>query len=566
VKPSASPRLYWLSALTAAALFMGGLREPASAAWFMVALWGAVILADGGVDLRRAGPWTALAAWSLLSALMNPAAGPEGLASSARYWAAAAFFVCAASTPGFDRFLRGLLLAAGSAGAAVLFYERLAGLAPSGILPPNPNYTAALAGAAAVLLFSGALSSSGRRRLLLAAWGLALAASLAALNSRGALLAAWVSSVWLLFSGGRRRAGAALLAAPFLAAFLLPQNWLDGLLKLSDPHAYRRLDIWRSALSAFADRPVSGWGPGAFRHAFELFKFPAFNGISFFGHSTVHAHSEPLQLLAETGLPGAAAYLWGFWYFFGRSVRPALAAAALFLFVQSAVDGIFMAWALQLLMLASLAAAGETPAGEARNSSLFFAEFSAERLARVLPAMAAAALAAGSWQWQARHAAGTACAYSGGAPRVRAECASSALRFSPYREGLHLARAEALAAWSGSAAAGAAAAEAGLESLPGSVFLHYRAAGFYISGGAAGRAEELLKKALYLEPNFVRARLSLAELYESSGRKGAASAERELAGKAAALAGSAVSPYDRELTSRGPLWKRTGATTASTRE
>ncbi len=563
--------LIWTFSAMALAVAMGGLRAPMQAATFTVVFWALALFAGDGVDFRRGGLWTALAAWSLLAALMNPSAGPAAFAASSKFWVGAAFFACAAAAPGFAR-AAGLFAAlAGAAGAAAVYYQLLAGLPLAGILPPNPNYTAALSGAGAVFLAVAGGKASGRARWL--SWGAAalIFGAVAALNSRGAVLAAWGSLVWALFSSGKNRAAIAALLAPLLLAALLPREQLYYFLKLGDPNAYRRLDIWASAVSAFAARPVAGWGPGGFSQVFEVFKFPAFNGISFFGHSTPHAHSEPLQLLAETGLPGAALYLGAFWLSFRRASAKAPAAAALFLFLHSLVDGIFYAWGLQLLMLAFLAgAAGAASIAEAPGPSRppSAPEELRSRAVRLLPVLAAAMLAAFAWQWMHRHARDSACLRSPDlAPASRLECAARALRFSPRSEVLQLSRAEALAEWTGSAAAGAAAAEAGLEELPFSARLNFRAAGFYASAGAAGKAEEKLRRALYLEPNFTRARLALAGLLSASGRKAAASAERSAAAASAALAPAAESAYDRSLAEAPPeLWKKTGETTASTRE
>lgn len=553
--------LAWIFTAMVLAVAMGGLRSPMQTALFTIIFWSMALFAEGGADLRRGGLWTALAAWSLLSALMNPAAGPAALAASSKFWVGAAFFACAAGVPGLSRAAGAFAVLAASVGAAGVYYQLLAGLPPTGVLPPNPNYTAALCGAGSVFLAVSGARAYGRARWL--AWtGAALIfAAVLILNSRGAALAAWVSLVWALFYRGRKSAGLAALLTPLVLAALLPREQLYSFLKLDDPHAYRRLDIWASALSAFAARPVSGWGPGSFGQVFEVLKFPAFNGISFFGHSTPHAHSEPLQLLAETGLPGAALYLGAFWFAFRRAAGSALAVPALFLFVHSMVDGIFYAWGLQLMMLAFLAGgAAPLPTLSARP---------AERdWSRLLQTMAAAGLAAFAWQWTHRHARDAACLLSAKwEPASRLECSARALRFSPYSEALHMARAEAIAASTGSAAAGAAAAETGLEALPLSARLNFRAAGFYASAGAVRAAEERLRRALYLEPNFVRARLALADLIGSSGRRPAAAAERAAAAASAALAPSAGSVYDRALVSAPPeLWKRTGDITASTRE
>jgi hypothetical protein len=66
---------------------------------------------------------------------------------------------------------------------------------------------------------------------------------------------------------------------------------------LSDDSAYR-WDWWKEALGAAAARPLGGWGAGSFPIVHLLFRH---NDVP-----VTHAHSVPLEWLAETGLVGAA--------------------------------------------------------------------------------------------------------------------------------------------------------------------------------------------------------------------------------------------------------------------
>jgi O-antigen ligase len=80
-------------------------------------------------------------------------------------------------------------------------------------------------------------------------------------------------------------------------------------LKLYDLKSFERLDIWNTSLKAFLAKPFFGWGGGNFPIAFEFFKFPYFDGVSFYNHSTFHAHSELLDILVENGMSGLFFYL-----------------------------------------------------------------------------------------------------------------------------------------------------------------------------------------------------------------------------------------------------------------
>jgi len=68
-----------------------------------------------------------------------------------------------------------------------------------------------------------------------------------------------------------------------------------------------RTTIWRSALGMFYDSPVVGQGPGAFRLC-----FPDFRPDDYTGHKvssvTLRAHSEYLEVLAETGMLGGVPF------------------------------------------------------------------------------------------------------------------------------------------------------------------------------------------------------------------------------------------------------------------
>ena len=66
--------------------------------------------------------------------------------------------------------------------------------------------------------------------------------------------------------------------------------------------------IWTGTLDMIAARPIAGWGPGSFQIVFPGFRNPMYQtlGVS---HNTLHAHSEYLETLVDTGIIGALLWL-----------------------------------------------------------------------------------------------------------------------------------------------------------------------------------------------------------------------------------------------------------------
>jgi O-antigen ligase len=76
--------------------------------------------------------------------------------------------------------------------------------------------------------------------------------------------------------------------------------------KLKDRYA-----IFEGGFSVVAEKPLLGVGPGNFAYAYTKYK-PSASNFTFFDHYVNHAHSDFLQIAAETGLLGLISYL-GFW-------------------------------------------------------------------------------------------------------------------------------------------------------------------------------------------------------------------------------------------------------------
>ncbi len=498
-------RPYGLFLVLAAAA--GGLRT--QAAWFAFAV---VFLIWASRPGRRYSPggsaWPALFfCWLAAAAVFSPDPAAS-LSSFGRYAVLGLAFFSAAASPGGGRGWLAALYAVGGAAAAALLFQRAAGLGGGGIIGANPNYSAAFCAAAFPAALLAASGDGGRRsRALYAGLALLLAGGVAASGSRGAALAAFLAAAAGLAYCRRWRALAALTAAALAAAAFLPAVSMENLLKLRDPRAFQRPALWGAALKAASASPLLGWGPGLYGRAFELFKFPFFDGISYYGHGTLHAHSEPLNLAAEAGFPAAAFFLLAAFSSLARGGREELPyrLAALAVLLQGSVDMIFYSGAVGLLFWGSLG-------------------FSLPR--------GGGAWAAGRGAWAAGLALLACLALSpaagllGGAGRFRELSYAEAARGRNPALALALLRDYA-------------------RDNPRDPFPAEAEGRARLAAGDLRGAEEAFLRALSLEPDFAAARLGLAGVYAAAGRK--ADACRAAGAVAARPAGPGLSDYDRGL-------------------
>jgi tetratricopeptide (TPR) repeat protein len=178
-------------------------------------------------------------------------------------------------------------------------------------------------------------------------------------------LALALAAVLLLVAG-------VYLAAGGLRGFASPQQAsVSAPGRLFSTDSADRLEWWRQALGGWRDRPLTGWGAGAFPVVNLLYRRDTLSALD--------AHSVPLQWLVETGLIGAllAALAWAFLLRDGlaslraeapdRAARLALFAAGIAYTVHALYD-----WDWQipgvtlpaLVALGALAAARPVPAGK----------------------------------------------------------------------------------------------------------------------------------------------------------------------------------------------------------
>lgn len=446
------------------------------------------------------------------------------------------------------------------AASLTLLFEFLTGRGLAGLIGPNPNYSSALmaAGLAGALAAGGVIRGRTARLALVA--GIALcAAGMLVVNSRGALLAALIAVIFLLWMKNRRRQIVYLLGTLAIIWALAPAEYCAWFLKTGDPRSLERLNIWNTAVAAIFRHPVFGSGLGLFEQIFEVLKFPFYNGISYYGHSTPHAHSELLNLAAEAGLPAAMIFIWmwGAGVSGGTSREPEAGILKIFavtLFAQSAVDMVFYSGAVQLCFFGTL---GLLASGKAEGN----AATTPGRKAAYLLAAAVAAAAALKYGFERDKA----CAQSPAAGAARASCVKRALEFSPGDAQLLKIRLESELGGAGNYARAAAFAEDAALKYPKDPFFAAGAAQAYYVAGDRTRAGEKLSEALALEPGFLYARFGLARILVEEGQTKRAAAELEKIGKIADKMPSALTAYDSALIrlpmadyvkARNEIWKK----------
>ncbi len=311
--------------------------------------------------LPRVVPWlVAFAALLAVQALVRDLPYPEQALLPALYvlWAAAMAWTGLSLREDLGaeraaRLLAACALAAACASALIALVQWVGVRTPlDALIVPVPSARAyanlAQANLLADLLVLGAASAvflhaEGALRGAAAAAGLAwLGVALAVTGSRsGFVFALWILgwSVWwrrAVPADASRRAARA--AALFLAVVVLAQLALvlfgapaadapgtraraRGAHGHAPPTHPARVYLWREALGMFAQSPLFGVGPGMF--SWHLFlAAPGFQGMRVPGAER-YAHDLALQLLAETGVAGAALVIapLAAWFWSNRAPR-----------------------------------------------------------------------------------------------------------------------------------------------------------------------------------------------------------------------------------------------------
>ena len=120
---------------------------------------------------------------------------------------------------------------------------------------------------------------------------------------------------WRATGSGRQRAAVAAAVACVLAlgAFAVLRTRASGALRLGDASAGLRYEVARVAASRVALHPVLGHGMDAVHKHWAEWGFP--------GRDMLHAHSTPVQLAFERGLPALLFWLWLMWAFWRLALR-----------------------------------------------------------------------------------------------------------------------------------------------------------------------------------------------------------------------------------------------------
>jgi O-antigen ligase len=146
----------------------------------------------------------------------------------------------------------------------------------------------------------------------------ALAAGIALTAMRTTLVAfafgACVSA-WRAAARGRPRALVAAVVVVVLAlgALAVWRTRATGALRLNDASASLRFQVARVAVGRVALHPLFGHGMDAVHEHWAEWGFP--------GSDMLHAHSTPLQLAFDRGLPALLFWLWLMWAFWRLSAR-----------------------------------------------------------------------------------------------------------------------------------------------------------------------------------------------------------------------------------------------------
>jgi O-antigen ligase len=186
-------------------------------------------------------------------------------------------------------------------------------LSGAGLL--NPNHEAAYLLLAGLVTLPRLFQGPRGAPLLARAAGLGcVGAAFILLGSRGALLGGFTACLLSITfrarpegsAGGR---GFALLLGGILLVCAAGVAARFG--RVEDPFRYQRVQIWQADLSTFAQNPLTGIGPGMFRHVAQRRNFPIAGPVRF-GRNFETPHSDLLGTLAETGILGLAAALAAF--------------------------------------------------------------------------------------------------------------------------------------------------------------------------------------------------------------------------------------------------------------
>jgi putative inorganic carbon (HCO3(-)) transporter len=330
----------WLMALAAVPFsmerqFSGGSISIPTEPMLLLALVGWVIRAlfTGGVRLRSSPlhmPLAFLAGFTLLSVLLG-----SHITLGLKAWLAMAgyvafgylYFSSTACVSGrrerWVKLASVLGAAAGLYGAARVLLLGIGARTAYGAARPffaeHGTYAAFLAMLLPIPLFE-ALERRGSARLAYATAAFAILMGLVLSFTR----AAWISVVvvlpislflWVRIRGAARTLSVGMVVVLAAVLVVLATGAGDRLLRhvttitqIENVSNLERVNRWMAAWEMFRDRPVTGIGYDAFGVAYPGYRRKTI--VTDQVYQRMGTHSEPLRLLAETGIGGFAAGLW----------------------------------------------------------------------------------------------------------------------------------------------------------------------------------------------------------------------------------------------------------------
>ncbi len=162
--------------------------------------------------------------------------------------------------------------------------------------------------------------------LLLSAAGSALTFSLAGILAYAAGLALSVLGIVWMRSERRPRItrttclATVAAAAVILAVAALRPDYVAAQFTRFATSPRAHFLIWKGGLGIFADHPVFGAGPGAFRILFPQYRNPDYH-LTSITNVTQFSFNQLVDLLSEQGVVGTALYVAFLWILFRRGIR-----------------------------------------------------------------------------------------------------------------------------------------------------------------------------------------------------------------------------------------------------
>ena len=162
---------------------------------------------------------------------------------------------------------------------------------------------------AILLLLADGLAHQGRRRWGRLGWLLVLTGMLIVTEAFGALIALWLGFVVIMVVTPRvRRYGVVALVVSMVlgVAVFHRTGHLRQVMSISEIGKVDRVMMWQAALGMIRDRPLLGHGLGTFMSNYLAYWVGG-------ERAPRYAHNCYLQVAAETGIVGLAAFLWVLW-------------------------------------------------------------------------------------------------------------------------------------------------------------------------------------------------------------------------------------------------------------